>query len=319
MLACVSLGLPACAASSYAGIPLAAGSADPELQQLARRARAGDGRAQLELGIRYEEGRGVPPDRRRAEQLYRIAATGDGGRIHVYSPPVGKNDSGRVLSVPTGPARSGSGEARLRLQRLRGGEVSQPASTPEASSADANKRLASLWNDSIALLSSDDKAHIDAGLRALQNRSDSQIRFQRQVVKCPAPAGGIVFPVATAACEKGVGQALVVQVWDEELSPAGARRIDTARPGCMTIVDAYSMLARWRPRPFFHRSPVTLPSERNSGISVDQTVTPEIVYLSSSGNMIYMYYYSRSNCLSNFYLIMPDHLNSYREFPPERR
>lgn len=73
MLAVMPL-LAACAVNSYAGIPFAAGAADPELQALARRAQAGDKHAQLDLGIRYEEGRGVPVDLGRAARLYRMAA-----------------------------------------------------------------------------------------------------------------------------------------------------------------------------------------------------------------------------------------------------
>jgi hypothetical protein len=70
LLLCAPLVAGACAATSYAGIPLAAGAADPELQALARRAQAGDGQAQLELGIRYEQGRGVPAQPALARSLY---------------------------------------------------------------------------------------------------------------------------------------------------------------------------------------------------------------------------------------------------------
>jgi TPR repeat protein len=74
-LATAALALGACAApGTYAGISLAAGIADPQLQALARRAQAGDKRAQLDLGIRYEEGLGVATDLGRAEKLYAIAA-----------------------------------------------------------------------------------------------------------------------------------------------------------------------------------------------------------------------------------------------------
>jgi TPR repeat protein len=63
------LTLAACAPTSYAGISLKPGAADPELQSLARRAQGGDKHAQLELGIRYEEGRGVPANLDRASYL----------------------------------------------------------------------------------------------------------------------------------------------------------------------------------------------------------------------------------------------------------
>ena len=116
-LACAPL-MAGCAANRYAGIPLAAGTADRQIQALAWRARAGDKRAQLALGIRYEEGRGVPVDRRRAERLYRLAATDSVGTMWVYQPPFGKNTSGHVVPVGNGVRQSGLAEARARLERL---------------------------------------------------------------------------------------------------------------------------------------------------------------------------------------------------------
>jgi hypothetical protein len=115
---CTAFGLSACASNSYAGIPLTAGAADPELQALARRAETGDKRAQLELGIRYEEGRGVPRNLQRAEDLYRKAAADSGGTLWVYSPPVGENGKGRVIPVDRGPRQVGLAEAKRRLERL---------------------------------------------------------------------------------------------------------------------------------------------------------------------------------------------------------
>lgn len=115
LLACASLG--GCATGSYAGIPLKAGAADPELQALARRAQAGDKHAQLELGIRYEEGRGVPVGLSQAEGLYRLAATAGERRQHVYVPPVGVHGQGRVISIDGG-RRSGLASAAARLQAL---------------------------------------------------------------------------------------------------------------------------------------------------------------------------------------------------------
>ncbi len=113
------IALSACAApSSYAGIPLSPGAADEDLQQLARRAQAGDKHAQLELGIRYEEGRGVPRDIRKAKRLYTIAAADSGGTIHVYMPPVGKNGQGRIVPVSDGPVRRGLLQAKIRREAL---------------------------------------------------------------------------------------------------------------------------------------------------------------------------------------------------------
>jgi TPR repeat protein len=72
--------------SDYAGIRLAAGAAEPGLQALARRARAGDRSAQIELGSRFEEGRGVPLDRARACAIYLHQRAADSGDMWIYSP-----------------------------------------------------------------------------------------------------------------------------------------------------------------------------------------------------------------------------------------
>lgn len=114
------ISLAACAApSQYMGIRLAGGRADPELQQLANRARAGDKQAQLELGIAFEEGRCVRRDRKRAERLYAAAAADVGGRIWIFSPPVRKGASGRTVPVDQAPAQRGLEEAVRRLDALR--------------------------------------------------------------------------------------------------------------------------------------------------------------------------------------------------------
>jgi hypothetical protein len=118
MLLCVSPFLTGCAANSYAGISLAPGAADPELQELARRAQAGDQHAQLELGIRYEEGLGVPVEFERADRLYRLAARDSGGTIYVYTPPVGERGQGRVIPLKKETQRRGLAEARSRLLSL---------------------------------------------------------------------------------------------------------------------------------------------------------------------------------------------------------
>jgi hypothetical protein len=108
--------LAACAASSYAGIPFAASAADPELQELARRARGGDDVSQLELGIRYEEGRGVAVNLPRAERLYLVAATQPGNVATVYVPL--SNGSGVYRNVEGPASFSGNAEALRRWHRL---------------------------------------------------------------------------------------------------------------------------------------------------------------------------------------------------------
>src|SRR4051812_16176372 len=77
-LAIAAIALNGCSTSAY-GIPLAPERAPADLQELARHAQGGDKHAALELGIRYEEGRGVPMDVRQAIRLYRQAAMTSGG------------------------------------------------------------------------------------------------------------------------------------------------------------------------------------------------------------------------------------------------
>jgi hypothetical protein len=118
-MALTSLALGACAApTSYVGISFAPGAAAGDLQELARQALAGDKQAQLDLGIAYEEGRGIAVDLKRAEELYRLAAVDGGGVIWIYSPPVGNGTSGRVVPIDRGKVRGGLMAARSRLDRL---------------------------------------------------------------------------------------------------------------------------------------------------------------------------------------------------------
>lgn len=116
------LALSACASNEYMGISLKPGAAAADLQELARRAQTGDKQAQLELGIRYEEGREVSVDLRRAKQFYALAASDDGGTIWTYSPPVGEEKRGQMLPVDIGPKQAGLVAARERLKRMNVGE-----------------------------------------------------------------------------------------------------------------------------------------------------------------------------------------------------
>jgi len=116
----LALALAGCGApSSFQGISLAAGTASTEVQALARRAVAGDKWAQLQLGIRFEEGNGVAVNWDRAARLYRMAAATTGGTIMVYVPPVTPGRSGRVMPLSSGPRMTGLPQARERLEALR--------------------------------------------------------------------------------------------------------------------------------------------------------------------------------------------------------
>jgi hypothetical protein len=109
--------LAGCAANSYAGISLVAEAADPTLQALARRAQAGDQHAQLELGIRYEEGRGVPANRQRAAALYRSSMGGTPVPQFVYVAGSG-GAPGSWTVLYGGATTQRLGDAYLRLLAL---------------------------------------------------------------------------------------------------------------------------------------------------------------------------------------------------------
>ena len=110
--------LTGCSANQYAGISLTPGTAPDEIRHLAARAEDGDKAAMLELGIRFEEGDGVPRDLERAERLYRRAAESR-PRIHyIYEPPLRPHGVGRYHPIQTGISSPGLIEARRRLEAL---------------------------------------------------------------------------------------------------------------------------------------------------------------------------------------------------------
>ena len=88
-----------------------------DLPILAQRASIGDKYAQLELGIRFEEGRGVERDLKKARKLFGKAASDSGGTTQVYLPPVDRAP-GRLYPVYKGPLRKGLAEAKRRLLKL---------------------------------------------------------------------------------------------------------------------------------------------------------------------------------------------------------
>jgi hypothetical protein len=115
----LALCFTACAAPrSYVGISLVPGAASEYLHNLARRAQAGDKQAQLELGIRYEEGRGVPQDTDRAHRLYYAASKDTGGLTWLYTPKVGANGQASTVPVDRGSIMRGLSEAHERLSNL---------------------------------------------------------------------------------------------------------------------------------------------------------------------------------------------------------
>jgi len=108
----------ACINQTYMGISLVPGRAADDLQDLARRAQAGDKQAQLSLGISFEEGRGVPQDRQRAIKLYRQAAMAGRGTMWVYVPSTTSGTSGSIMPIEWRSKQEGLSEAKARLQAL---------------------------------------------------------------------------------------------------------------------------------------------------------------------------------------------------------
>lgn len=87
------------------------------LDALTCQAGRGDKSAQLQLGIAYETGEGVPLDPARAARFYRVAAAPVAGTTFIYSPPVG-NAPGQVIPIRTGIDQPGLAEAQYRLAQL---------------------------------------------------------------------------------------------------------------------------------------------------------------------------------------------------------
>jgi hypothetical protein len=107
-----------CAVSStYMGLNLTAPDLPVELRELARRAQAGDKQAQLELGIAFEEGRGVVRNIKLASQLYGAAASDTGGKRTMYVPT--GTGSVQAVTVDTGLLVPGLFEAKRRLSATR--------------------------------------------------------------------------------------------------------------------------------------------------------------------------------------------------------
>jgi hypothetical protein len=117
-LLAAALLMSGCASQQYIGVSLKPGGADPAVQALAARASAGDKQAQLDLGIRFEEGAGVARDLNTAKKLYRQAASDSGGTIWVYTPPVGNGTSGRVVPITKGEKSLGLAEAKKRFEKV---------------------------------------------------------------------------------------------------------------------------------------------------------------------------------------------------------
>lgn len=115
--ACGAAPLWAAQASATPTSPAAATPAPAaQMEELTRRARAGDKRAQFELGERHERGDGVSRDRQRAIALYRAAAQDSGGTRMMFVPQ--PNGSVSAVPVASGTFVPELPQARQALQRL---------------------------------------------------------------------------------------------------------------------------------------------------------------------------------------------------------
>jgi TPR repeat protein len=99
-----------CAALGQAGLNYL----DAPLDELEKRAACGDKQAALQLGLRYDEGRDIKPDLKKAVRYYAQAAADEGKRTAFYSPPIGKEKNG-MIEFDSQPAQPGYPEAMVRL------------------------------------------------------------------------------------------------------------------------------------------------------------------------------------------------------------
>lgn len=104
--------------ASLPDLVLKRGYADTPIAQLANAAQSGNKTAQLELGIRFEEGRGVTKDLNKAKRLYEKAASDDLKYVDVYQTDA---DGGRITKLAAGTLGNGLPAAKLRLARLNRG------------------------------------------------------------------------------------------------------------------------------------------------------------------------------------------------------
>ena len=86
-----------------------------QLHGLYDRAQQGDKLAQFELAIAFADGVLVERNCERADRLLGLAAADSGGKLWVYSPPVGNGTSGRVIPLDQGPKQSGLLSAKQML------------------------------------------------------------------------------------------------------------------------------------------------------------------------------------------------------------
>lgn len=108
----VALWLSACMDSSYRLAAYTNINASPEVLELIKLARSGDKRAQLELGVRFEEGDGVPISLDQAIRFYRYAANDTGGIRPIFVP--GRGLAATIVSSGRRVSAEAAARARVR-------------------------------------------------------------------------------------------------------------------------------------------------------------------------------------------------------------
>jgi len=73
--------------------------------------------AQYALGYAYETGSSINADTGKARHYYKKAAASRSGRTAVYSPPVGSEKFGRIITVNSGQVQPGMNSAQMAFNR----------------------------------------------------------------------------------------------------------------------------------------------------------------------------------------------------------
>lgn len=112
--------LQGCATQSSAALFDVGTGADADLRALSKRAAAGDKRAQYEMGVRFEEGEGLPWDLGRAERIYRLAASPVGASQIYFPSASGKSGQVKRITNRNVPANDHAAirEKALRIRAL---------------------------------------------------------------------------------------------------------------------------------------------------------------------------------------------------------
>lgn len=310
--------LPACTSNSYAGIAFAPSAADPALQALARRAEAGDKQAQLALGIRYEEGDGVPVDLDRARDLYRLAANDSGGPLYAYQPAVG-NAPARVTRIADAPVQPGLEEARRRLEGVKqggfdgmDGEISGAAfdSDNDEQITVSNEAIESRFRTIIAMLGERRSQEIDALAQRIVDTDNLEFPYLRSQIlefRCPPEPSMVPGILLDMACPASSQQVIVIQIWDEIFALGGVFTTIRGNENCMTVGGALGHMQRqgWSSQPIFS-APMERSREDDGVIPLGRIFARSYTFVTVSPNkdIVYVPRLMNNECLSSIFIML---------------